>query len=87
METVPKQDFMKWFEEIVMLIILQLRACSFISYCAFSVLDVVDFVKAGYHMRRAWKMYEKCYKEIHGHDPQINGVIQKKKKVRYQLIK
>ena len=25
---------------------------------------VVDFVKAGFHMRRAWKMYEKCQNEL-----------------------
>jgi len=33
---------------------------------------VVDFVKAGYHMRRAWKMYEKCHREIHGCDPEVS---------------
>ena len=38
----------------------------------------MDFVKAGYHMRRAWKMYEKCHREIHGFDPEVSN---KKNKV------
>lgn len=42
------------------------------------LLGVVDFVKAGYHMRRAWKMYEKCHREIHGFDPEVSN---KKNKV------
>lgn len=36
---------------------------------------VVDFVKAGFHMRRAWKMYEKCQNELKAGNGQdyING--------------
>lgn len=38
----------------------------FLAFLMFLKQSVVDFVKAGYHMRRAWKMYDKCQKEIHG---------------------
>ena len=40
---------------------------------------MVDFVKAGYHMRRAWKMYEKCHKEIHGTESPVHSKNKKKK--------
>ena len=42
-------------------------------------LGVVDFVKAGYYMRRAWKMYEKCHNEINKPNRLLNGVSNDKK--------
>lgn len=44
----------------------------FLAFLMFLKQSVVDFVKAGYHMRRAWKMYEKCHREIHGCDPEVS---------------
>jgi len=47
----------------------------FLSFLMFLKQRVVDFVKAGYHMRRAWKMYEKCHTEIHGsQQAKLNGL-------------
>ena len=64
-------DFELWTDITFLFVLLFLRLS----------LDVMDFVKAGYHMRRAWKMYEKCYREIHG-SPSTERSKNKKKKVQ-----
>ena len=28
------------------------------------ISGITDYIKAGYLMRRAWKLYDKCYREI-----------------------
>jgi hypothetical protein len=28
------------------------------------LLGITDYIKGGYLMRRAWKLYDKCYREI-----------------------
>ncbi|XP_002167925.3 tetratricopeptide repeat protein 39C isoform X1 [Hydra vulgaris] len=38
----------------------------FLAFIMFLKQGVVDFIKAGFHMRKAWKMYEKCYLELYG---------------------
>ena len=30
-------------------------------------------------MRRSWKMYEKCHREIHGVDPEVSNKTKKNK--------
>jgi len=52
----------------------------FLAFLMFLKQSVVDFVKAGYHMRRAWKMYEKCHREIHGANSNISKPSKKKRK-------
>ncbi|XP_066915361.1 tetratricopeptide repeat protein 39C-like [Clytia hemisphaerica] len=54
----------------------------FLAFLMFLKQSVVDFVKAGYHMRRAWKMYEKCHREIHGVDPEVSKNKKNKKSSR-----
>ena len=31
---------------------------------SFCVVGITDYIKGGYLMRRAWKLYDKCYCEI-----------------------
>eukprot|EP00112_Aurelia_sp_Birch-Aquarium-sp1_P001539 Seg1166.6 transcript_id=Seg1166.6/GoldUCD/mRNA.D3Y31 product="Tetratricopeptide repeat protein 39C" protein_id=Seg1166.6/GoldUCD/D3Y31 len=47
----------------------------FLAFLMFLKQSVVDFVKAGFHMRRSWKMYEKCHNEIRSscNNSPING--------------
>ena len=33
-------------------------------YGLFTIAGITDYIKGGYLMRRAWKLYDKCYREI-----------------------
>lgn len=33
-------------------------------YGLFIIVGIIDYIKGGYLMRRVWKFYDKCYREI-----------------------
>eukprot|EP00794_Sanderia_malayensis_P010144 gene10144-11178_t len=74
---ISKRPSDKWtFEERIQRIIIWADCELFLAFLMFLKQSVVDFVKAGFHMRRAWKMYEKCYSEI----KLINGEVSNKRR-------
>jgi len=62
---ISKRPSEKWTtEERIQRMIIWADCELFMAFLMFLKQSVVDFVKAGFHMRRAWKMYEKCQQEL-----------------------
>ncbi|XP_065060427.1 tetratricopeptide repeat protein 39C-like [Rhopilema esculentum] len=62
---INKRPSDKWkTEERIQRMIIWADCELFMAFLMFLKQSVVDFVKAGFHMRRAWKMYEKCNNEL-----------------------